>query len=75
MIHPGVQFKAIEGDALATDRDLGEVRADICIEAGPVHTEIARGIAKAQQPRHDAGGPMSFPPEGQSRVSGQGRRP
>ena len=49
MIYPGVQLKAVEGNPLPTNRDLGEVRADLNVEAVAVHADVAWGIAKAKQ--------------------------
>jgi hypothetical protein len=37
VVDPGVQFKAVEGDALATDRNGDEMRAHLAIEAISVH--------------------------------------
>ena len=53
VIDPGVQFKTIKGDPLPADGDFSEVGADVSVEAAPVHTEVAWGVAKAQQPRED----------------------
>lgn len=56
MVNPSVQFKAVEGYALAADTDLGQVWPDLGVEAIAVHAEIARGITKAEQSRHNGGG-------------------
>jgi len=53
VIDPGVQFKTIKGDPLPADGDFSEVGANIRVEAAPVHAEVARGVAKAEQPRQD----------------------
>jgi hypothetical protein len=45
VIHPGVQFNSVEGDALITDRDFGEVRAYLGVEAIPVHAEVEGCVA------------------------------
>ena len=51
LLHPGVQFKAVERDALSTNRDFGDVRPDFDIESIAVHAEVARRIAEPEQPR------------------------
>jgi hypothetical protein len=40
MVHPGVQIKAIEGNALFPDSDFNEIRTDLGVEAVPVHPQI-----------------------------------
>ena len=50
MVDPGVQFKAVERNALSTNRDLGEVGAHFDVEAIPVHAEVAGGVTEAEQP-------------------------
>ena len=50
MIHPGVQFKAVECDALSTNRDLSEVGSDFRVETVTVHAQVTRGIAESEQP-------------------------
>jgi len=40
MVHPGVQIKAIEGNALFADPDFKEMRTNFSIKAVPVHTQI-----------------------------------
>ena len=54
MLDPGVQFKAVERNALSTNRDFGEVGANLGVEAVTVHAEVAGGIAKAEKPRRDS---------------------
>lgn len=54
MIDPGVQFKAVERDALSTDRDFREVGADVCVEAVAVHAEVTRSVPETKEPRNDA---------------------
>jgi hypothetical protein len=49
-IEPVVQFKAVEADALRTDGNFGEVRADLGVEAVPVHAEVERGVAETDDP-------------------------
>lgn len=49
LLHPGVEFKAIEGNALGANRDLGDIGAYFGVEAVSVHAQVARGVAEAQQ--------------------------
>ena len=51
MIHPGVQFKSVEGDALFADTDFSQKGPHLGVEAVAVHAEIARRIAEANQSR------------------------
>ena len=53
MVYPGVQFKAVERDALSTNRDGGEMRPDFRVKAVAIHAEVPWRIAKAQEPRGD----------------------
>jgi hypothetical protein len=46
VVDPCVEFKAIEADALAADRQLGEIRPDFCIEPVPIHPEIGRRVSE-----------------------------
>ena len=55
VIGPGVEVKSVEGDALVTDRDLGEIGPDLRVEAVAVHAEILRSVAHADQAREDNG--------------------
>ena len=55
MVHPGIQIKPIEGDALLADTDLNQIGADLRIEAVPVHPDIEGGVAKTDQARDNAG--------------------
>ena len=54
MIHPGVQFKAVERNALSTDRDFCQVRPDLCIEAIAVHAEVTRRVPETDEPRDES---------------------
>lgn len=56
MIHPGVQFKSVEGDALLADTDFSQKRPYLGVEAIAIHAEIARRIAEANQSRNDRQG-------------------
>jgi hypothetical protein len=51
---PGIEFKPIEGDALATDWDFGQIGPHLGIEAIPVHSKIGWGIAQAVETRQQA---------------------
>lgn len=62
LLHPSVEFKAVERDALGADRDLGEVRPDLGVEAVAVHAEVAGGVAEAQQARQYREGPRPIAP-------------
>ena len=44
MVHPVIQFKPVEGNALFPDRDLNQIRPDFAVEAVPVHADVKRGI-------------------------------
>ena len=49
MVHPGIHFKAVEGDALPADPELGQGGAHLTVKAVAVHTQVGRGIAKSDQ--------------------------
>jgi len=49
IVYPPVQFKTIEGDALAADPHLGNVGSDFGVEPVPVHAEITRRVTKPDQ--------------------------
>jgi len=49
LIRPRIEVKAIEGDAVRSDRDDGHRGAHFAVEAVLVHAEIPRRIAKAQK--------------------------
>src|SRR5690242_18163545 len=49
LLDPGVQFKAIEGDALGADGDFRELRPYLGVEPVAVHAEIERRVAKADE--------------------------
>jgi hypothetical protein len=40
LIHPGVQIKSVEGDALLAYRDFNEIGANFPVEAVAVHANI-----------------------------------
>ena len=53
LIRPGIEVKPVKGDALGADRDSLHQRANLAIEAVFVHTEVGRGIAQADESRHE----------------------
>ncbi len=53
MVDPGIEFKAVERNALSTNRDFGELRADFRIEPVPVHAQVTWSIAETEEPRGD----------------------
>jgi hypothetical protein len=55
VVHPSVEFKAIEGDALNTDRDFSEVWTDISVEPVAVHAEVGWCVAKSDDARLHGG--------------------
>ena len=54
MVHPGIQFKPVEGDALLTDRDFSQVGPDFGIEPVAIHAEVDGRIPKADHPRQES---------------------
>ena len=51
VVHPSVEVKAIEADALGADRDFNNVLAHFGIEPVAVHAKVGRRIAKANDTR------------------------
>jgi hypothetical protein len=51
VIRPGIEVKAIEGDALFPDGDFNEAGAHLGIEPIAVHAEIGRRISKPYEAR------------------------
>ena len=49
VVGPGVEVKAVKGDALCSDRDDSDVRTDFTVEPVLVHAEIRRCIPKPHQ--------------------------
>ncbi len=49
LVHPGVHFKAVEGDTLAADAKFGQGRAYLVVEAVAVHAQVVGGIAESDQ--------------------------
>jgi hypothetical protein len=50
IVDPGVEFKPVEGDAARADRNLGQPRADLGVEAVLVHPEVFRDVAQTNEP-------------------------
>lgn len=55
VIHPGVDFVPIKGDASRANRHLGELGPHLLIEAVAIHAQIVGGIALANQAGEDHG--------------------
>jgi hypothetical protein len=51
VVNPAVQFNPVERDRLFAQGDFGEHGAHFRVELVPVHAEIARRIAQADQAR------------------------
>ena len=49
MIHPGIHFKAVEGDTLPADTKFSQGGAHLAVKAVAVHAQVGGGIAKAEQ--------------------------
>ena len=60
MIHPGVQFKPVEGNPLLADWDSRQMGPNLRVETIPVHSQIKGGIAQAQQARKEARVPLCY---------------
>jgi hypothetical protein len=54
LIHPGIQFKAIEGNALFPDANFNEIRPYLGVKAVAVHTQVTGCVAEANQPGRDS---------------------
>lgn len=55
MVHPGIQIKSVEGDALLADTDFNQIGADLRVESVPVHPDIEGRIPQPDQARYKAG--------------------
>ena len=53
LVYPGIQFKSVESNPAATDRDFGEVGPYLSIEAISIHAEVEWCIAKADESRQE----------------------
>jgi len=49
LIHPGVQIKPVEGDALLADRNFNEIGAHLPVEAVAVHANIEGRVPESDQ--------------------------
>jgi hypothetical protein len=47
LLHPGVQFKSVEGYALFPDADFNEIRAYLGVKAVAVHAQVSGCVAEA----------------------------
>jgi hypothetical protein len=56
VVRPRIEVKPIKGDSLRPDRDRGEERTNVAIEAIFVHAEIRRSVAHANEARHQPRG-------------------
>ena len=59
VLHPGVELKAVEGDPLFSNRDLGQVGAYLAVETIAVHPEVEGRVAKPNKPRNQGGTPAA----------------
>jgi hypothetical protein len=53
VVGPGIEVKPVKGNPLGADRDHGEERTNLTIEAIFVHAEIRRGIAQPDEARQN----------------------
>jgi hypothetical protein len=51
VVSPGIEVKSIERDSTIADRDHDQVWTHLHVEAIPIHPQIARSVAVAEQPR------------------------
>jgi hypothetical protein len=49
VVHPGIHFKAIEGDALPADSNFGQGAAHFPVKAVGVHAQVGGRVAEADQ--------------------------
>ena len=56
VVHPGIELKAIECDALFTDRDFGKAGPYLGIEPIPIHAEIGRRIPQHARKQDNVAG-------------------
>ena len=54
LLHPGIHFKAVKGDALSADGNFGQGRAHLPVKAVAVHPQVSGGIPEAYQSRQDS---------------------
>ena len=53
MLHPGIEFKSVEGDALPPDANFHQIRPYLGVETITVHAEVAGRVPEANQSRRD----------------------
>ena len=51
VVHPGIEFKAIERDALFTDGDFGKAGPYLGVEPITIHAEVGRRVPQPQHAR------------------------
>jgi len=49
VVHPGIHFKAVEGDTLPADPKFSQGGAHLTVKAVAVHAQVGRGVAEADQ--------------------------
>jgi hypothetical protein len=49
MVHPGIQFKSVEGNALIADRDFSQMWAHFAVETVAIHSHIQGRVPKPEQ--------------------------
>jgi hypothetical protein len=59
LLPPGIQFKAVEGDALPANTHFRDIGPDLGVKEIAVHAEIAGRIAEPQHSRHRMGAASS----------------
>jgi len=52
LIYPGIQFKAVKGNALLSDAYFSQIRSYLGIKAVSVHAQISGRIAKPDETGH-----------------------
>ena len=58
LVGPRIEIKAVEGDPLPPDRDLGEQRADRGDEAVAIHAEVGGRVAQPDEAGKDGEGQL-----------------
>lgn len=54
VVGPGIKVKTAEGQSLPSYRNFNKIRSHVPIEEFPVHAEVGRGIAVADETRRDS---------------------
>lgn len=54
LLRPGIEFKAVKGDAVLTDWNFCQIGPHGRIEEIPIHAEVGGGIAQPQEPRQES---------------------